>query len=94
MNVEIGKFGEPVVPDVIPNDGRNYELRSIPEIPYIGVTRDGEVRYQKGREQYDSKGARYDPRRFVRNPDGTPISIQMFVHKAFPDIPMRVTPTW
>lgn len=63
---------------------RNYEWRSIPDVPDIEVTRDGDIKY-KGRERYDIPS--------VVALDGTRMSIQMLIYKAFPDIPMRYTPT-
>lgn len=65
---------------------RNYERRSIPELPDYTVTRDGEVQY-KGRDKYDTGGV-------VTDINGTRMTIQMFIFKAFPDIPMRYTLSW
>ena len=65
-------------------DGRNYERRTIPELPDWTVTRDGDVQY-KGRDEY--KGVLTDIH-------GNKMTVQMFIHKAFPDIPMRETPKW
>jgi hypothetical protein len=64
---------------------RNYEWRSIPEVADIEVTRDGDIKF-KGRERYDIGS--------VVDLDGTRMSIQMLISRAFPDIPMRFTPTW
>lgn len=72
---------------------RNYEWRSIPSVPKVEVTRDGEVRYARGKEQYDSRGSLIRPERFITYEDGHPMSIQMLIFKAFPDIPMRYVPT-
>ncbi len=85
MNAEIGKFGEPVVP-IIPNDGRNYEFRTVPGVdPNIKVSRDGDVQV-RSRVNYNMG--------IVTALDGTKMTIQMCIHKAFPDIPMRYTPKW
>lgn len=67
------------------NDGRNYEWRSIPEVPDIEVRRDGDIKF-KGVERYDITT--------VTDVHGTRMTIQMLISKAFPDIPMRYTPTW
>jgi hypothetical protein len=71
------------IPDVI-HEGRNYERRAIPELPDWTVTRDGDLQF-KGRDEY--KGVLTDS-------NGTRMTVQMFIHKAFPDIPMRETPKW
>jgi len=71
---------------------RNYEWRGVPGFPRIQVTRDGEIRYQKGKERYTRDGALIRPEFGWRNPDGSAMSIQMMIHKAFPDIPMRWVP--
>jgi hypothetical protein len=63
---------------------RNYEWRSIPEVPDIEVRRDGDIKF-KGKERYDITS--------VVMLDGTRISVQMLISKAFPDIPMRFPPT-
>lgn len=69
------------------NDGRNYEFRSVPGVAdSLTVSRDGEVRIN-GKDVYDIS------RKGIRQHDGTSISIQMAIHLAFPDIPMRHTPT-
>lgn len=73
---------------------RNYEFRSIPEVPYIEVSRDGDVRYQKGKEQYDRRGALIDPHLLIKKADGKVRPIQAFITKAFPDIPMRYPQDW
>lgn len=62
----------------------NYERRSIPEVPKMTVTRDGDLQY-KGRDTYDGT---------VVDINGNRMTIQMMIFKAFPDIPMRTTPTW
>ncbi|UTN92047.1 hypothetical protein SEA_DARBY_42 [Arthrobacter phage Darby] len=82
----IGKNGEPVVENY-PNDGRNYEFRSIPGVSdNLKVSRDGDVQL--------NGTVVYDPiRRHIRKNDGESISIQMAIHLAFPDIPMRHIPT-
>lgn len=64
---------------------RNCEWRSIPEVPDYEVNRDGDILY-KGRREYDNRGV-------VTDVNGDYMTVQMFIHKAFPDIPMRVTPT-
>lgn len=73
---------------------RNVEFRSIPEIPYVEVNRDGGVRYKKGKEQYDSSGTRIDPIRFLRDKNGNRKNVQQIITKAFPDIPMRYPQEW
>jgi len=66
------------------NDKRNYEFRTIPGVnPDIRVSRDGEVQV-KGVTRYDVK---------ITAIDGTRMSTQMAIHKAFPDIPLRYAPT-
>jgi hypothetical protein len=77
-----------------PEAKRNYEWRSIPEVLFIEVTRDGDVRYQKGKEKYDSKGALIDPRQFTVDLLGSRKIIQQIITKAFPDIPMRHEYPW
>jgi hypothetical protein len=72
---------------------RNYEWRSIPEVAYLEVTRDGEVRYQKGKEKYID-GALVNPQRYLRDARGNWKSIQQIITKAFPDIPMRHEHKW
>lgn len=72
----------------------NYEFRSIPEVSNIEVSRDGDVRYQKGKERYTPKGALIDPSRDIRDTNGYPRSIQAIITKAFPDIPMRHHYEW
>lgn len=71
---------------------RNYEFRTLPFVSYIEVSRDGELRYQKGKTQYRNGMARR-PEEFLKNEQGEPMTIQMMIHLAFPDIPMRITPT-
>lgn len=66
---------------------RNYERRSIPEVPDYTVTRDGDLQY-KGRDWYGSGGG------VVTDINGNRMTLQMFIYKAFPDIPMRETPKW
>lgn len=73
---------------------RNYEWRSIPEVPNLEVTRDGEVRYKKGKEKYDSKGALINPNRNIRDTEGNARYVQQIITKAFPDIPMRHEHKW
>lgn len=66
---------------------RNYEFRSIPGVAKnLKVSRDGEV-------QIDGKDFNEVNQRGIRKHDGTYISVQMAIHLAFPDIPMRITPT-
>lgn len=66
---------------------RNYEFRSIPGVaPNLKVSRDGDV-------QINGKDIRDINLMGIRKHDGTRISIQMAIHLAFPDIPMRETPT-
>jgi hypothetical protein len=67
-------------------EARNYEFRSIPGVGSgIRVSRDGDVQVN-GRDVY-SMGV-------VTALDGTRMTLQMCIHKAFPEIPMRETPTW
>ena len=64
---------------------RNTEFRKLKEAnDRYAVSRDGEVK-KDGRIDYSIASI---PLR-----DGTKISIQLFIHRAFPDIPMRYTPT-
>jgi hypothetical protein len=72
---------------------RNNEWRSIPEVAYIEVTRDGEVRYQKGQEQYVD-GMLTNPMRHLRDAQGNWKTVQQIITKAFPDIPMRYPQKW
>lgn len=67
---------------------RNHEWRSIPEVPDIEVNRDGELRVLNfnGHKRYNLGT--------VVDIHGNRMTIQMMISKAFPDIPMRVTPTW
>jgi hypothetical protein len=66
----------------------NYEFRTVPGVdPKITVSRDGEVRVN-GRDEYHMYMS------VITALDGTRMSLQMCIHKAFPDIPMRRTPTW
>lgn len=68
---------------------RNYEFRSIPGVAdSLKVSRDGEVQLN-GEVTHDSAFTL----RGIRQHDGTYISIQMAVFRAFPDIPMRYAPT-
>lgn len=68
------------------NDGRNYEFRSVPGVSRnIKVSRDGEVQVNGQDGHYQS---------VIEAQDGTRMTIQMCIHKAFPDIPMRYTPSW
>lgn len=72
---------------VTPMEERNYEFRSIPGVSdSIKVSRDGDVRIN-GRDRYDMSASG------IPKHDGTAISIQMAIHLAFPDIPMRHIPT-
>lgn len=65
---------------------RNYEFRSVPGVHSdIKVSRDGEVQV-KGRTTYSMST--------ITAQDGTQMTIQMCIYKAFPDIPMRYTPSW
>lgn len=65
---------------------RNYEFRAVPGVgPDIKVSRDGDVQVN-GRITYNMP--------VITALDGTKMTIQMCIHKAFPDIPMRETPTW
>lgn len=73
---------------------RNVEFRSIPEVAYIEVNRDGGVRYQKGKEKYDEYGTRINPMRYLRDAHGNAKNIQQVITKAFPDIPMRYPQPW
>lgn len=72
---------------------RNVEYRSIPEIAYIEVNRDGGVRYKKGKEQYVD-GIRTNPLRFLRDAHGNWKTIRQVITKAFPDIPLRHPQEW
>ncbi|UYL88239.1 hypothetical protein SEA_LILHUDDY_45 [Arthrobacter phage LilHuddy] len=66
---------------------RNYEFRSVPGVaPNLKVSRDGDVQIN-GKDFYEVN------KRGIRKHDGTYISVQMAIHLAFPDIPMRETPT-
>lgn len=66
---------------------RNTEFRKVPGLdPNITVSRDGEVKI-KGHLEYQNVSV-------LTAEDGTRTTIQMCIHKAFPDIPMRETPTW
>ena len=61
---------------------RNYEFRTIPEVSSrISVNRDGEIRVD-GRDEYSMGG-------MIEALDGTRMPVQKFIHKAFPDIPLR-----
>ena len=66
---------------------RNYEFRSVPGVAKnLKVSRDGEVQINgKPFHEVNQKG--------IRTHEGTWISVQMAIHKAFPDIPMREVPT-
>ena len=69
------------------SDGRNYEFRNIPGVSKsIKVSRDGDVEIN-GVSRYDMSASG------ISKSDGTKISVQMAIHLAFPDIPMRYTPT-
>lgn len=65
---------------------RNYEWRSIREVPGLEVTRDGDLR-RNGTGNHVGGGV-------VTDVNGEHMTIQMMISKAFPDIPMRETPTW
>ena len=59
---------------------RNYEFRTIPEVsPRISVSRDGEIRV-------DGKSTMGGS---ITALDGSKMPVQKFIHKAFPDIPLR-----
>lgn len=61
---------------------RNYEFRTIPEVsPRISVSRDGEIRVD-GKDDYSMGG-------MIEALDGSRMPVQKFIHKAFPDIPLR-----
>lgn len=65
---------------------RNTEFRKIPGVaPKYRISRDGEFKVD-GQISY-SVG-------IVTALDGTRMTPQMCVYKAFPDIPMRYTPSW
>jgi hypothetical protein len=65
---------------------RNYEFRNVPGVSSdIRVSRDGDVQVD-GRTIYSMS--------IFTAEDGTKMSIQMCIHKAFPDIPMREVPKW
>ncbi|ASM62321.1 hypothetical protein SEA_NIGHTMARE_45 [Arthrobacter phage Nightmare] len=71
------------------NDGRNYEFRVVPGVSDdVTVSRDGEMKIN-GKLIYDGR----ERSRKLQIQDGTKISIQMAIHLAFPDIPMRHIPT-
>lgn len=64
---------------------RNYEFRTVPGVDSdVRVSRDGDIQIN-GRNTYNLP--------MITKLDGTRITIQMAIHLAFPDIPMRVTPT-
>lgn len=67
---------------------RNYEFRTWKTCPYIEVSRDGEVRYQKGKEHYQG-GKLIPAREFIKDSKGHRRPIQWMIFKTFPDIPMR-----
>ena len=64
----------------------NTEQRSIAELPDYKVTRDGEV-FFKGVEVHPVPGV-------FKTKYGERMTLQMFIFKAFPDIPLRRIPTW
>jgi hypothetical protein len=65
---------------------RNTEFRTIPGVrKEVKVSRDGEIKYEG--EVVTSGNVT------IRDKNGKAMSIQMTIHKAFPDIPMRHTPT-
>jgi hypothetical protein len=70
---------------------RNTEFRTWKTCPYIEVNRDGEVRYQKGKEQYRG-GSLIRPEEFIKNSKNEPRPIQWMIFKAFPDIPLLSAP--
>jgi hypothetical protein len=66
---------------------RNTEFRKVPGVnPALTVSRDGETKIKGHGEPYDLG--------IITALDGTKMTIQMAIHKAFPDIPMRYTPKW
>lgn len=67
---------------------RNTEFRKVPGVnSALTVSRDGEVKIKgHGDEPYHLD--------VITAEDGTRMTIQMAIHKAFPDIPMRITPSW
>lgn len=66
-------------------DQRNYEFRHVPGVAAdVTVSRDGGVKVN-GIEHYNMS--------MITALDGTRLTIQMCIHKAFPDIPMRTIPT-
>lgn len=66
---------------------RNYEYRTISEVhPRLSVNRDGEVRIDTAEGYPDD---RLFKNGMITALDGSKMSIQMFIHKAFPDIPLR-----
>lgn len=87
MTEELGKFGQPIV-SRYPNDGRNYEFRALPNVSGIQVNRDGEVKYLNLNGQMRVQAGT------IRDNDNNIMTIQMFIHLAFPDIPMREIPKW
>jgi hypothetical protein len=65
---------------------RNYEFRNVPGVYHdIKVNRDGDVQVN-GRPVYNLP--------IITAEDGTKMTIQMCIHKAFPDIPLRRVPKW
>lgn len=65
---------------------RNTERRHVPGVyKDVKVTRDGEV-FVNDREVHNLP--------IITALDGTRMTIQMAIHKAFPDIPMRRVPRW
>jgi stage III sporulation protein SpoIIIAA len=66
---------------------RNYEFRNIPGVrSNIKVNRDGEVQID-GHPEYHNVS-------IITADDGTKMTLQMCIYKAFPDIPMRSIPKW
>lgn len=77
---------------VTPMEERNYEFRSLPYTQRIEVSRDGDLRYRAGMERWRN-GSLVPPQEWLIDMDGSRMSVQMMIHRAFPDIPMRHVPS-
>lgn len=64
---------------------RNMEWRPVPGAARFKVRRDGDLMLD-GKVVYNVSTITAD--------DGTRMTVQMAIHKSFPDIPMRYTPSW
>jgi hypothetical protein len=67
---------------------RNYEFRGYKTCPHVLVSRDGEVKFKKGHEQYRG-GMLRRPEEFIQDAEGKRQPIQWMIWKTFPDIPLR-----